>query len=194
MRLPLSFSMISTLPFCHTPTQLHNSGAGRSQAQRRVTGSRGRGWTSGLAHKENQTWAAGGRRAQPTCTQPVAVLAHVVPEACAKIDACSNGRTRAERSGARRRRAVLGWRQRRRQTGIRSVGGRIGNRPRPDSAGARCCRRGGQAGGPAAGLRHVGSLMARAEVPAASVISPMALPLLEGAIAIGRSPWARRGD
>ena len=115
VRLPLSFSMISTLPFCHTPTQLHNSGAGRAQAQRRVRGSRGRGWTSGLAHKENRTWAAGGRRAQPTCKQPVAVPVHFVPEACAKINACSNGRTRAERSGARRRRAVLGWRQRRRQ-------------------------------------------------------------------------------
>lgn len=27
VRLPLSFSMISTLPFCHTPTQLHSRGA-----------------------------------------------------------------------------------------------------------------------------------------------------------------------
>lgn len=36
--------------------------------------------------------------------------------------------------------------------------------------------------------------MARAEVPAASGISPMALPLLDGAMAIGCSPRARRGD
>ena len=28
VRLPLSFSMISTLPFCHTPTQLRSRAVG----------------------------------------------------------------------------------------------------------------------------------------------------------------------